>query len=32
MLIGAGLDIPIALHSGQTMAYLNVLGRFIYAF
>ncbi len=32
MLIGAGIDIPIALHTGENMAYLNVLGRFIYAF
>ncbi len=32
MLIGAGIDIPIALHTGQNMAYLNAIGRFIYAF
>jgi len=32
MLIGAGVDIPIALHTGQTVGYLNALGRFIYAF
>ena len=32
MLIGGGIDVPIALHTGQNMAYLNVLGRFIYAF
>ncbi|HEY3354926.1 MAG TPA: hypothetical protein VGQ83_16855 [Polyangia bacterium] len=31
MLIGVGLDIPLAFHD-STVAYLGVLGRFIYTF
>lgn len=32
MLLGAGIDLPIAFHSGENMAYVNVFGRFIYSF
>ena len=32
MVIGAGLDLPIAFHSGQTTAFINLIGRFIYTF
>ena len=32
MVVGAGIDIPIAFHTGQTMAYINLVGRFIYTF
>ena len=32
MMVGAGLDLPIAFHSGQTTAFINLIGRFIYTF
>jgi hypothetical protein len=32
MFAAVGIDIPIAFHTGSNMAYLDVLGRFIYAF
>jgi hypothetical protein len=32
MLLGAGIDIPIAFHTRDNLAYINVLGRFIYSF
>jgi hypothetical protein len=32
MLVGGGIDIPIAFHTGQTVAYINLVGRFIYTF
>jgi hypothetical protein len=32
MVVGAGIDLPIAFHTGQTMAYINLIGRFIYTF
>jgi hypothetical protein len=32
MLAGAGIDLPIAFHTGQTMAYINLVGRFLYTF
>ena len=32
MMVGAGLDLPIAFHTGQTMAYINLVGRFLYTF
>jgi hypothetical protein len=32
MFAAVGIDIPIAFHTNSNMAYLGVLGRFIYAF
>ena len=32
MVVGAGIDLPIAFHSGQTTAFINLIGRFLYTF
>ena len=32
MFAAVGIDIPIAFHTSSNMAYLDVLGRYIYAF